>query len=238
MISNVHLANQISGTISDLIPSEKRGKYMSIYSLGPLLGPVVGPICGAYLVQAEGWRWVFRVLTIAGGLMTIFTIVVMRESYAPVLLKHKAARLRKETGNANLRSKLDNGLSARELFIRAIVRPTKMLFLSPICFLLSFYMAVVYGYLYLLFTTITTLFETEYGFSQGSAGLAFLGIGIGMLLSLFIFGATSDKVVTMLANKNGGERKPEYRFPHMMIGGALIPIGLFMYGWTAQYHVQ
>jgi len=28
-----------SGTISDLIPNEKRGKYMSMYSIGPLLGP-------------------------------------------------------------------------------------------------------------------------------------------------------------------------------------------------------
>lgn len=28
-----------SGTISDLIPTEVRGKYMSVYSIGPLLGP-------------------------------------------------------------------------------------------------------------------------------------------------------------------------------------------------------
>lgn len=28
-----------SGTISDLIPNEKRGKFMSFYSIGPLLGP-------------------------------------------------------------------------------------------------------------------------------------------------------------------------------------------------------
>lgn len=54
-----------SGTIADLIPGDKRGKYMSIYSLGPLLGPVIGPIAGAFLSEAEGWRWIFRVLTIA-----------------------------------------------------------------------------------------------------------------------------------------------------------------------------
>lgn len=222
-----------SGTISDLIPSESRGKFMSVYSIGPLLGPVIGPVAGAYLVQGAGWRWVFRVLAIASGLMTIFTIVMMRESYAPVLLKRKARRLQKETGNMRLRSKLDNGLPPRELFARSIIRPAKMLLFSPIVFLLSLYMAVVYGYLYLLFTTITALFEEEYGFSQGSAGLAYLGIGIGMLIGLVAFGATSDKLVTYLANKNDGQRKPEYRFPHMMIGGALIPIGLFLYGWTA-----
>lgn len=29
-----------SGTIADMIPNEQRGKYMSLYSIGPLLGPV------------------------------------------------------------------------------------------------------------------------------------------------------------------------------------------------------
>lgn len=54
-----------SGTIADLIPANERGKFMAFYSIGPLLGPVIGPIAGAYLNQAEGWRWIFRVLTIA-----------------------------------------------------------------------------------------------------------------------------------------------------------------------------
>ena len=54
-----------SGTISDVIPAERRGAFMSVYTLGPLLGPVAGPIAGAFLSEKEGWRWVFRVLTIA-----------------------------------------------------------------------------------------------------------------------------------------------------------------------------
>lgn len=61
-----------SGTISDLIPPERRGAFMAIYSLGPLLGPVIGPIAGAFLSQAEGWRWVFRVLTIAVSLIPLY----------------------------------------------------------------------------------------------------------------------------------------------------------------------
>lgn len=96
----------------------------------------------------------------------------------------------------------------------------------------------MYGYLYLLFTTITALFTQEYGFSQGSAGLAFLGIGIGMFAGLIIFGATSDKMVSALQKKNGGERKPEYRLPMLMIGATIIPIGLFWYGWSAQYRIH
>lgn len=227
-----------SGTISDLIPTEQRGKFMAIYSLGPLLGPVIGPIAGAYLVQAEGWRWVFRVLTIVSGLMTIFTYFTMSETYGMVILARKAERLRKETGNTKLRSKMDSGLPPREVFLRAIVRPTKMLLFSPICSLLSLYMAYVYGILYLLFTTISPLFIQEYGFSQGSSGLAFLGIGIGMLLGLVTFGVASDKIVTYLANKRGTTRLPEYRFPALFVGAALVPIGLLMYGWSAENRVQ
>lgn len=180
----------------------------------------------------------FRVLTIAAGVMTIGSILTLRESYAPVVLKRKVQCLKKENSNDKLRSKLDSGLPARQIFLRAIVRPTKMLLFSPIVFLLSLYMAIVYGYLYLIFTTITSLFEQSYGFSQGSAGLAFLGIGLGMLSGLVVFGATSDRVVTYLANKNDGERKPEYRFPHMMLGAALIPIGLLWYGWSTEHQIH
>lgn len=54
-----------SGTIVDMMPPEKRGASMSIWSLGPLLGPVVGPVIGGYLVEGAGWRWVFWLISIA-----------------------------------------------------------------------------------------------------------------------------------------------------------------------------
>lgn len=106
-----------------------------------------------------------------------------------------------------------------------------MLLLSPIVLSLSIYMAVVYGYLYLLFTTLTMVFEGTYHFSQGAVGLAFLGIGIGSLFGLVIFGALSDRTVKRLAAK--GEMKPEYRLPPLIPGSLIIPVGLFWYGWSA-----
>lgn len=53
-----------SGTIADLVPGEKRGQAMAIWSLGPLFGPIIGPVVGGFLVQATDWRWVFWVLAI------------------------------------------------------------------------------------------------------------------------------------------------------------------------------
>jgi MFS family permease len=148
---------------------------------------IAGPVCGGFLSQAAGWRWIFWVLAIAIGIVSIAAAPIIRETYAPVLLERKTARLRKETGNPNLRSKLQQNLTPKEVFIRAIARPTKLLFLSPICGLMSLYMgiesiarllkpeftltntkAVVYGILYLLFTTFTFVFQHSYGFSEST----------------------------------------------------------------------
>jgi multidrug resistance protein len=176
------------GSIADLISQEKRGGIMAIWAIGPLLGPVVGPIAGGYVAENLGWRWVFWIIAIVvgvyvfrwccismltaiqAGAVAVAGLFLLRESYPQVLLAHKAACLRKETGNQNLRSKFQNTGSPGTLFWRAISRPLKLLTYSPIVFILSTYGAIVYGYLYLLFTTVPRVYEEVYGFSQGSVG--------------------------------------------------------------------
>ncbi|KAI4130742.1 MAG: hypothetical protein LQ338_001578 [Usnochroma carphineum] len=224
------------GTIADIFVQQQRGGMMAIFAMGPLLGPVVGPVAGGYLTQAKGWRWVFWVIAIVGGAILLFAFAFLRETYPPILLERKAKRLRTETNNPHFKSEFTSNLPPRDIFKRAIVRPLKLLFLSPIVLALSTFMAVVYGYLYLLFTTITEVFESIYRFSAGAVGLTYLGIGIGMLMGLFIFGAVSDRIVK---NKSrNGEMKPEYRLPPMVPGAFIIPVGLFLYGWTAAKHIH
>ncbi|PGH34121.1 hypothetical protein GX50_03084 [[Emmonsia] crescens] len=227
-----------AASLADMIKQEKRGAAMGAWALGPLIGPVVGPIAGGYLTEAMGWRWTFWILAIASGAVTINTFLFMSESCHPILLERKRKRLVKETGNQNLKSVLDTGKTSKELFLFAIVRPTKMLFLSPIVLLLSLFMALVYGYLYLLFTTFTNVFVQQYHFSTGSAGLSFLGIGVGSILGLAVSATLSDRILQNLAKKNNGEMKPEYRLPLMIPGGLCVPIGLFWYGWTAEKGVH
>ncbi|KAI4160852.1 MAG: hypothetical protein LQ342_005377 [Letrouitia transgressa] len=172
------------------------------------------------------------------GAVFVATILSMRESYATVILERKARRLRKETGNPHLRSVLDTGKEPKELLQFSLVRPLKMLFMSPIVFLLSLYMATIYGYLYLMFTTFPRVFEGQYNFSNGSVGLTYLGAGIGSFFGLALCGAVSDRLVVSLTKRNGGTAKPEYRLPTMFIGAWIVPIGLFLYGWTADKKVH
>ena len=54
-----------SGTIADLMPREKRGKAVSVWSVGTVLGPMIGPIIGGSVAEAAGWRWMFWLISIA-----------------------------------------------------------------------------------------------------------------------------------------------------------------------------
>lgn len=235
------------GTIADMVEQSKRGAAMAAFTVGPLLGPIIGPVAGGFLADAEGWRWTFWLLAITGGAIALAMLLFMRETFAPVLLARKAARRRKETGNALLRSRLDIGLSPEDYFKRGIVRPLKIFVRSPVVAVMAFYMAVVYAYLYLLFTTFTDVFENTYGFSTSTVGLSYLGLGVGSFLGLVIFSATSDKYVkrkAAVAEKAGGDGKggagmiPEHRLLHLPVGAILLPIGLFIYGWTAEYRIH
>lgn len=200
----------------------------------PANNPYIGPVCGGFLSADAGWRWIFWVLAIAIAVVSLAAIFTINETYAPVLLARKTARLRKETSNPALRSKLEQNLTPKEVFVRAITRPTKLMLFSPICALMSLYMAVVYGILYLLFTTFTFVFQEAYGFSESTVGLTYIGLGIGNFMGLAALGYSSDRILKRLTEKNGGKGKPEYRLPPLILGAPFIPAGLFVYGWTAQ----
>ncbi|KAI4197196.1 MAG: hypothetical protein LQ350_006084 [Teloschistes chrysophthalmus] len=221
------------GTIADVIRPEKRGRAVALFVVGPVLGPSLGPVAGGFLAEAAGWRWIFWLLAIVAGLMTILTILFLRETYAPKLLQDKAKRLQEETGQSHYNSKLEQDLPAARLYLRAIIRPLKMLLFSPIILGLSLFMALVYSYIYLLFTTFPLVFEAQYKFSTGMVGLTYLGMGIGMATAAVVIGYTTDRQVAKMAMKSR-ERKAEYRLPIMMFGSPLIAAGLFWYGWSSE----
>ncbi len=151
-------------------------------------------------------------------------------------MERKAKKLRKETGNEQLRSALQSPKSPKQLFLLAITRPLKMLSLSPIVFGISLYTALTYGYLYLLLTTIASVFEDSYGISSRNVGLVYMGIGLGQIMGVTFFGFFSDRLLKRWAK--GGELKPELRLPLIWPGAFFIPGGLFIYGWSTQYKVH
>lgn len=161
----------------------------------------------------------------------------MRETYAPVILQRKVNRLRRQTGNPLLRSALaSDKINQKDRVIRNLRRPLVLLFRSPIVFLFSIFIAIVYSYQFLLFVTIPNVFKNIYHFSVGNIGLAYLGIAVGLLIGNAVFGQISDRILK--GKSKGKEMKPEYRLPLMIPAAFCIPACMFIYGWTTYYHVH
>lgn len=221
------------GVIADMFPASQRGLAMSLFAAAPFLGPVVGPIAGGFLGQAAGWRWVMGLLAAVSGLFWILGSLFVPETYAPVLLRKRAAKLSKMTGQVYV-SKMDNDRGRTTLpqtMKTAIVRPWILLFKEPIVLLLSIYMAIIYGTLYMLFAAFPIVYQGTRGWSAGISALAFLGIMVGMIFAVS-YSIWDNKRYIKAEQDNDGMAPPEARLPPALIGSIALPIGLFWFAWT------
>jgi len=149
------------------------------------------------------------------------------------LLKKRARILAKQTGQTYI-TIYEKGKPKTTLAQRlrvAMTRPFVLLFWEPIVFLMSIYMAIVYGILYLEFVSFPFVFEQARGWSPGISGLAFIPLGFGMGISIALVFWFNAKYVK-IADKEGGIAPPEARLHMAMVGGILLPIGLFWFAWT------
>lgn len=155
----------------------------------------------------------------------------MRETQPRVLLERKAKRLRASSGNQNLASKLAHTQPASQLLVQALVRPIMLLLHSPILLVISLYVALVFGLLYILLTTFSPVFEVQYGFTTSTSGLVYLGLGVALVVDVFLFSA-------ILKAKDLQRPLPEHRLVLMIWLSPFVAVGAFIYGWTVYYNVH
>ena len=202
------------------------------------MGPLFGPIVGGFIAQSSrvSWRWTEWITLIISGLILALVTLFQPETYAPILLKWKAAHLRTVTGDDRYRAAVE---IRQETFVyrlrRALYRPFLLTFREPIIMLIALYLTVIYIILFTFLDGYTFIFSETYGFSQGITGLCFLGIAIGLclasLLVPFIYSRATRDLARIKAD--GGSRlPPEFRLWFGMFGAPAIPISLFWMAWT------
>ncbi|ODQ79520.1 hypothetical protein BABINDRAFT_171711 [Babjeviella inositovora NRRL Y-12698] len=228
------------GVLGDCFNDNERTPAMGLYSLGPTLGPSLAPIITGFIVQKLNWRWLFYVCCILNGVVAIVGFFLYEETYPPTLLKRKAARLRKEHANPNLKCiyEIADGETVAGRFYVNFTRPVKLLLFHPMVFGLGLFMAFVYGFLYLMIVTIPTVWGEVYGFSKGISGLLYLPMTLGYFLGIIFWTWINDKTYKRLVAQNGGVAKPEFRLPMLVCAGVIIPVGLLWYGWSAEKHLH
>lgn len=224
-----------AGVISDLFEAKSRTTALAGFSLAPLLGPVIAPVVAGFIIEHKDWRWVFHVLCIFNGAVAVVGTIFYKETYPPTLLKRRAQRLRKETGNTNLHTIYE--VADGETFVSKVMltmsRPVKLLFTHPMIIGLGSFMAFTYGFMYLMIVTFPAVFKEKYGFSLSITGLMYIPMGVGFVLGVMVWTVLINRIYSRLSDKNG-EQKPEYRLPCLFATSIIIPVGLIWYGWLAQ----
>ncbi|EEP77972.1 conserved hypothetical protein [Uncinocarpus reesii 1704] len=220
----------IGGVFADIHDEPReRGRVMAYYMAATCVGPVAAPFISGY-VSGVTWRWAFWVGLIFAGFSLPF-VVFMPETYAPILLKKRAKKLRKETGNNNIVAPFD--LEKRDLKVTLTVtltRPIRMIIHESIVLFSCLYLALVYAIFFLYFQAYPVIFQGIYHMSSGKSGLTYL-IRIFLWWDSILYKAKAQGAAW-------SELEEYRRLPLACLGGPLYVIALFWLGWTARPEIH
>ncbi|KAG2111482.1 major facilitator superfamily domain-containing protein [Suillus clintonianus] len=206
------------GSVSDMFPNSSIANPMAVYTISPFIGPVAGPLIAGFINQHLYWEWTYRVQLCWIFVELLMLVLFVPETYVPVILKKKARRLRKSTGDPKFYAPLDRreGTLASAILV-SCYRPFQLLLFDRMALLLDSWNALVLGILYLAFQAFPIIFEDVHGFNMQTTGL-----------TLF----------AREAAKYNGDPPPETRLIMGQVGGILVPVGLFCLAFTTYPQVH
>lgn len=227
---------QLSGPVmTDIFYEKDRGKSLAIAGLLPYLGPALGPIIGGLVSQLLDWPWLFWIVSIVNTVVLAIGILILRETYTPVLLRRKAAIMGqsdRETSNTTVIPLSSMGMCRqafwRDLFSRlgvSMLRPFRLLFYQPVMQIAALNIGLAFGVYTLTLSTFAQLWIDRYGQSKLSSSLHYISLTVGTTLATQVCGRGMDWIYQRLRERDGvaGDTgklppgKPEYRIPYSMI---------------------
>lgn len=232
------------GTVGDMFNREQLQLPMLVYTASPFIGPSLGPLIGGFINQFTTWRWTFYTLMIWAGVNLGMIFIFVPETYHPVVLRNKARKMRKETCDERWKAPMEKiNKSISKTIALSLLRPMQLLILEPMCLNLCLFSAILLGILYLFFGAFPLVFQGNHGFNLWQTGLCFLGIFFGMLIAGFTDPLWHKNYLRLIKQREEvtgeiGGSEPEYRLPPTIAGAFLVPIGLFMFGWTTYSSVH
>lgn len=228
----------VGGSLADFFGPVDRGVAVCVFAGATFIGPIAGPIMGGFITQSYlGWRWTAWITLIMAAFFGTIGFFLVPETSHQKILQNRAKSIRFETKNWAIHSQADTlQLDLKSIVNTYLLRPFIMLFREPILLLITIYMALIYGILYLFFEAYPISFQEERGWNQGVGALPFLGILLGVVCGcLTITVVTKTRFARKL--KKHGKVIPEERLPPMILGAVLLPIGLFWFAWTSNPNI-
>ncbi|KAI0084944.1 MFS general substrate transporter [Irpex rosettiformis] len=223
-------------SLVDMWTDEWRAVVIGLWGLAAVSGPVLGPVIGGFAVQAEGWTWSIWILCWLSGATFVFLALFLPETSSQSLLYRRAYRIRKLTGDPRFKSMGEiegENMTLGEIAQMTLVRPFILGFTEPIVAFWNVYIALVYGILYIFIESFNVVFSEMHGFNLAQNGLAFLGLIVGVVTTYVIFAIYAVRVLRPMFANGVQNFVPEERLPVAIVGSILLPISLFMFGWTS-----
>lgn len=230
-------------SLSDIYAPAQRAYAMSIWGVAAVCGPTLGPVVGAFAVQFGGfnstisapWTWPIWILMWLSAFCLVFLFFFMPETSANNILVRRTRRLRKITGDDKLICEpelMSRQMTGNAIVQMILVKPFTLNFTEPMVFLLNLYIALIYGILYIWFESFVIVFVEIEHFSLYQEGLAYLGILVGVFVTIPPFFIYLKKYLEPKFDANGNIQ-PEERLTSAFVGAFMIPICLFWFGWSA-----
>ncbi|KAA8576240.1 hypothetical protein EYC84_006388 [Monilinia fructicola] len=226
----------IGGTIADMYHHERTGMPLAIYTVTSAGGSASGVFVFSFIAQLHGLHGVLWGMCGATGGFFLLLCISLRETRHSVLLRRRAARLRKETGNQNLDVPPDMRTQpATQVFATALTRPFHLLFTEPVILFTAAYNGYLFGIAFLFNGAFTIVFADGYGFNTIQTGLANLGVCVGALLGPVTHIWQERYYLRKIVAADGTIKNvPEARVQLSIVGAIVFPISLFWFGWSAQ----
>ncbi|KAI0132712.1 major facilitator superfamily domain-containing protein [Xylariales sp. AK1849] len=224
----------VSGIYVELYEPISRGVALGLSSICINLGATVAPIAGAYITYRSQWRWTAWATLIIVVCLAIAAVFTLRETSTRMILRHKAKRLRFETGNWALHAKSEETRTEfRDIVSRYLTKPVRMFITEPILIIFTAYLTLVYGILYLSFQAFPVAFQQR-GWSVETSSLPFIAVMLGIVSSWGIHSLFTVTYYKKSVLKHNGAPLPEFRLPPMMGGAVMLPPALLWFGWSGK----
>ncbi|KAK3675308.1 hypothetical protein LTR78_004818 [Recurvomyces mirabilis] len=252
-------STMVGGVVSDIYAAKDRNTAMALFAGGAILGTGLGPLVSGFIAQNLEYRWVFWVQVITNGLMIILIAAFFKETRGSVLLSRKAKVLNKwytqleeqgyygmmmptskssqHTAPQRIRWKVksdEERASIGKMISVSLYRPFHLLVTEPVVFFFSLWASFAWGVLYLLFSAVPLVFQTNHGFDLQQANAVFTATAVAGILSSAI-SVYQEKWARMFLSEKRLTvlNTPEGRLYFACIWSALLPIGCFWFGWTS-----
>ena len=123
-----------------------------------------------------------------------------------------------------------------QLYRNALARPLQLLRTQPIVQILAVFYVYLYGLMYLVLSTVASLWRDRYHESVSIGSLHYLALGLGYMVGSQVCGIFANRIYRFLKRRNHDDGRPEFGVVLMFAPSLAVPAGLSWYGWGAHAH--